>query len=555
MLFVLLLLLPGLKTEESTLSSLTFKTFKNLPFDAVKFLKQIEPTKQGPVLFPNDGPTPPPTPLIVTSRPLIESIRRSELNPNNTVQASSQLNQVTFRPEYFDSGMSSTPHSYSATSAPLYEYVRVPFQKVSVGNLPGIKEINEYVRDSSLRPAIYRGSSDNINSVLREPKKPTLATVTVPDYEYRERSTLPPIYRAFSDYANNVLRQEKNQALNEKPVYEYQNNIANYKNYNTNPGTTQENNGDHNYGDNYAFSYTVKDHKTGDDFSHSQSSSGSATNGEYRVRLPDGRMQIVSYTADEGGYKADVRYDDIETSSENNNPLTKEHRFDDFDYRYLNDRYAINSSKGLNNNDKAISYHDLSEDNLYVDYADKNKKSYATNYNNDILVGKLFTGNNSYKLYPNDNVSYNNDINGDIYNDKINQPNLNDYDLYEDKDYSSENVNYQPYTSKYSLYRDGNSAVSNTDSVKSTVVPPYHEIKDLFVTKNPVLSLADRQESIPNRVVTIEPKKHSFFTNIKKVLTAASVSPNPLYYTTSAPALSTPSGRENKRGQEKEEEI
>lgn len=53
----------------------------------------------------------------------------------------------------------------------------------------------------------------------------------------------------------------------------------------------------------------MKDQKTGDDFSHSQRSSGSATNGEYRVRLPDGRMQVVSYTADENGYKADVRYD------------------------------------------------------------------------------------------------------------------------------------------------------------------------------------------------------------------------------------------------------
>lgn len=50
------------------------------------------------------------------------------------------------------------------------------------------------------------------------------------------------------------------------------------------------------------------DHLTGDDFSHSQSQDSQATNGEYRVKLPDGRVQIVSYTADKNGYKADVKY-------------------------------------------------------------------------------------------------------------------------------------------------------------------------------------------------------------------------------------------------------
>ncbi|KAL3284577.1 hypothetical protein HHI36_018734 [Cryptolaemus montrouzieri] len=64
---------------------------------------------------------------------------------------------------------------------------------------------------------------------------------------------------------------------------------------------------------NYAFSYKVVDHLTGDDFSHTQSQNEKATRGEYRVKLPDGRVQIVSYTADKNGYKADVKYqDDLE---------------------------------------------------------------------------------------------------------------------------------------------------------------------------------------------------------------------------------------------------
>lgn len=54
----------------------------------------------------------------------------------------------------------------------------------------------------------------------------------------------------------------------------------------------------------------MTDQETGDDFSHSQSQNAKATNGEYRVKLPDGRTQIVSYTADNNGYKANVKYAD-----------------------------------------------------------------------------------------------------------------------------------------------------------------------------------------------------------------------------------------------------
>uniref|UniRef100_A0A8D8QM83 Pro-resilin n=1 Tax=Cacopsylla melanoneura TaxID=428564 RepID=A0A8D8QM83_9HEMI len=71
---------------------------------------------------------------------------------------------------------------------------------------------------------------------------------------------------------------------------------------------------------NYAFSYSVKDQSSGDDFSHSQAHNGQSTKGEYRVKLPDGRMQIVSYTADNSGYRADVRYvmDESHHSQQNN---------------------------------------------------------------------------------------------------------------------------------------------------------------------------------------------------------------------------------------------
>ena len=37
-------------------------------------------------------------------------------------------------------------------------------------------------------------------------------------------------------------------------------------------------------------------------------------NGEYRVLLPDDRLQVVSYSADQNGYVADVQYSDGSSS-------------------------------------------------------------------------------------------------------------------------------------------------------------------------------------------------------------------------------------------------
>ena len=43
---------------------------------------------------------------------------------------------------------------------------------------------------------------------------------------------------------------------------------------------------------NYNFGYAVKDSRQGDDFSHQVSHQGDLTSGEYRVALPDGRVQV-----------------------------------------------------------------------------------------------------------------------------------------------------------------------------------------------------------------------------------------------------------------------
>ncbi|XP_044729162.1 pro-resilin-like [Chrysoperla carnea] len=60
----------------------------------------------------------------------------------------------------------------------------------------------------------------------------------------------------------------------------------------------------------YEFGYAVKDDYSGNDYGRKETSDGNAVHGEYRVNLPDGRVQIVTYYADwKSGFHADVRYE------------------------------------------------------------------------------------------------------------------------------------------------------------------------------------------------------------------------------------------------------
>jgi len=66
---------------------------------------------------------------------------------------------------------------------------------------------------------------------------------------------------------------------------------------------------------NYKFEYGVDDGSGGPQFGHEEERNGHQTRGMYRVLLPDGRTQVVTYTADENGYKADVTYENGPSSS------------------------------------------------------------------------------------------------------------------------------------------------------------------------------------------------------------------------------------------------
>ena len=61
----------------------------------------------------------------------------------------------------------------------------------------------------------------------------------------------------------------------------------------------------------YAYEYGVEDSYSGAAFGAAETSDAKVVTGNYRVALPDGRTQIVTYNVEDGysGYVADVRYE------------------------------------------------------------------------------------------------------------------------------------------------------------------------------------------------------------------------------------------------------
>lgn len=62
---------------------------------------------------------------------------------------------------------------------------------------------------------------------------------------------------------------------------------------------------------NYEYNYEVQaGDESGAEFGHQETREDDFAQGEYHVLLPDGRMQIVEYEADEEGFRPRIRYEE-----------------------------------------------------------------------------------------------------------------------------------------------------------------------------------------------------------------------------------------------------
>ncbi|XP_022828804.1 uncharacterized protein LOC111358122 isoform X1 [Spodoptera litura] len=830
--FLLLLLLPGVRLQEDEDNLSSKDNPYRLPFNAVQFVDH-KTSKNGPILFPNDAPPPPPTPLIVTSRPLIESIARSELNPNNSVAAQSQYHQVQFRPDYLTRTRSYKPFAYGGPSTPVYDYrppnvgyiatterpeqenfyreyekhlmdslqprknetkgvnlwerpiyrrrieqsprinnprkanfddevkskqIKVyhsslysreadynhqvadhhenqdehnnmiesdesdslrqkratmedddskpPFfninkksinrkiysnaKEIQAKSLLSVKKLNQNDREifsptteskmrnrnrrmdrsnsqeffsishekhSDSSPYVSSKPRANPNQGKQPNKRPTVKLRQLvniqnhksntnqayndevmargqnnvrksnkqsssgewdrhseneaimpkrrPTYksdsaQYRDKEVNPPprdddikeiLSNAQKDKTENFLakyaslkyRQEEinqqNEDMNKKPKIirpiQFGNNIqqdqepaptpivGNNKYQDQSPEQLNydgvpENSKEYNHGDNYAFSYTVKDHKTGDDFSHSQQSTGSATNGEYRVRLPDGRMQIVSYTADENGYNAKVRYDehstvdntvDVDVTKGNiyrpPTPVTYKHIHplynDNQDSleneEYIHQRYnEANIVKSSIAADRPTSAYNNIPHNYYGakqnDFQNYKQQIETTKPVNKDRVDDLTDTNNEFLKHYHEKLSERN---------KLQRTKDEDYFKFSQEiaDYSSElSHGNDHHKSKFAEFEN------NEGEPNGKVTPSYEELKELFVGKenrqrNAVSTVRPNDDVTESIVVAITPRKSNLYTNVNYYNNLISATPSPFPYSAHSPT--TPS--------------
>lgn len=265
-------------------------------------------------------------------------------------------------------------------------------------------------------------------------------------------------------------------------------------------------------------------------------------------------MQIVSYTADENGYKADVRYDGHHDNSIDAPDTSRE--------RYQSKHPASDTRTRYNDHEAELHSHEFPVNREYLtnerthtyNNYERNRPTILAHREHDSNQVNDFSENNEYNDHSNEGANgaksgglteHNNEYlehyieRNAISNEKIDRAHDTDYFHYteeipfskEIKDYSSENESYQPHKSKFTEYDDSKGS-------KASVKPSYEELKRLFVTnyrrKVPdltpfVSTLKPSFETTTEKVVVISPKKTNLYTNIRDIV---SVTPAPLPYST-----------------------
>lgn len=166
----------------------------------------------------------------------------------------------------------------------------------------------------------------------------------------------------------------------------------------------------------------MKDDYTGTNYNRQEQSDGNQVTGEYRVQLPDGRTQIVTYYADwQTGFHADVRYEGTatypETYKTNNN--NNNNGYHGVNNQYGAPNYAQNNNNGYNhegynnyNNNNNNNGYNPSGASSTVTVKDLSGPGTAYNVNNG-----LHNNNDGYSYNNPNNNNYNGGYNNyDNYN-------------------------------------------------------------------------------------------------------------------------------------------
>ncbi|XP_046434225.1 probable ATP-dependent RNA helicase ddx42 isoform X2 [Neodiprion fabricii] len=148
----------------------------------------------------------------------------------------------------------------------------------------------------------------------------------------------------------------------------------------------------------YEFGYAVKDAASGNDFGRRETSDGETVRGEYRVQLPDGRTQIVTYTADwRTGFHADVRYEGVASYPDQYNNNNNNNN------NYNNNYNNNNGYNDLNANSLDTGYNGAGNNGAYN--GNNNYHGSNGNYNTGVGVSGV---NNNYANGHNNNYNDNN---------------------------------------------------------------------------------------------------------------------------------------------------
>lgn len=142
----------------------------------------------------------------------------------------------------------------------------------------------------------------------------------------------------------------------------------------------------------YEFGYQVKDDYTGTNYNRQESSDGNQVTGEYRVQLPDGRMQIVTYYADwQTGFHADVRYEGTATYPETyktnggyqqGGGVSNQYGTPNYNNGYNSDYNNYNNNGGHPSASSAVSINNLSGPGAPYNVNNNNNHNNGYTYNN-----------------------------------------------------------------------------------------------------------------------------------------------------------------------------